>query len=225
MQWRDLKGDRESHEFDLLVSQLQTELLSGSDKVEGLKDDLLTRLSELPPSLNQVRARAETIQQVRSPAFWENVTMEALEDIRHKLRGTTRCSTGFGRPRTPLIQPKVIDIHEEDDLIETRVRKVRLDDLDKAAYRSRVQEALQEVFDESETLQKIKAGDPVAESDLQALTSLVLTQEPDLDLNELVEYYPETAGHLDLAIRCIIGLNADAVSKELRAFRSAGTRP
>jgi type I restriction enzyme, R subunit len=215
MQWRDLKGDHDGHEFDLLVSRLQGELISGSDKVEGLKDELLTRLSELPASLNQVRARAETIQQVRSPAFWENVTPTALEDVRHKLRSTMRYRV---RPTRTAVQPKVIDIREEDDLIETRVRKVRLDDLDKAAYRSRVQEALQNIFDESETLQKIKAGEPVAESDLQALTSLVLTQEPDLDLNHLVDYYPETAGHLDLAIRRIIGLDAEAVRKSFERF-------
>jgi type I restriction enzyme R subunit len=69
-----------------------------------------------------------------------------------------------------------------------------------------------------ETLQKIKAGEPVTEQDLQALTSLVLTQEPDLNLNDLVDYYPETAGHLDLAIRRIIGLDANAVRTTFEQF-------
>jgi type I restriction enzyme R subunit len=215
MQWRDLKGDRDGHEFDLLASQLQTELLGGSDKVEGLKDELLVRIGELPHSLNQVSARAESIQQVRSQAFWDNATAQALEEVRHKLRSIMKYRV---RPnRTPVI-PNVIDIREEADLVESRVRKVRLDDLDKAAYRSRVQEALQNIFEENETLQKIKAGEPVSESDLQALTSLILTQEPDLDLNDLVDYYPETAGHLDLAIRRIIGLDPEAVRKSFERF-------
>ena len=40
----------------------------------------------------------------------------------------------------------------------------------------------------------------------------MLTQDPMLDLHDLVEYYPETApAHLDLAIRGIIGLDAEAV--------------
>ncbi|MGP0065273.1 MAG: DEAD/DEAH box helicase family protein [Isosphaeraceae bacterium] len=215
MQWRDLKGDHAAFEFDLLVSRLQTELVKESDQVEGLKDDLLARLDELPPSLNQVRARAETIGQVRSPAFWDGVSSEALEDVRNQLRSTMQYRT---RQRRAAIAPRVIDIREETDLIETRVRKVTLDDLDKAAYRSRVRDALEILFDENETLQKIKAGQPVTPQDLQALTSLVLTQEPDLDLNDLVDYYPETAGQLDLAIRRIIGLDAATVRTTFERF-------
>lgn len=140
---------------------------------------------------------------------------EALEDVRHKLRATMQYRV---KPTRTAILPKVIDVHEDGDLIESRVRKVRLDDLDKAAYRSRIQEALQNLFEESETLQRIKAGEPVAEADVLALTSLVLTQEPDLDLNDLLDYYPETAGHLDLAIRRIIGLDANAVRANFEQF-------
>ena len=201
--------------FDLLVSRLQTELVTGTDKVEGLKDELLSRLQELPLSLNQVKARAETISQVRSTAFWDNVTPASLEEVRHKLRGTMQYRVRQTRAAVP---PRVLDIKEEADLIETRVRKVKLDDLDKAALRSRLREALDKIFEENETLQKIKAGEPVSDQDLQALTSLVLTQEPDLDLNDLVDYYPETAGHLDLAIRRIIGLDPNAVRSTFEQF-------
>lgn len=215
MQWRDLRGDHAGYEFDLLVSRIQTELTKGTGQIEGLKIDLNDCLNELPLSLNQVRARAETIQQVRSSSFWEGVSTEALEDVRHKLRGTMQYRVKVTETPTP---PKIIDVREEGSLIEARVRKVRLDDLDKAAYRSRVQEALQAIFEENETLQKIKAGKPVAEADLQALISLVLTQEPDLDLNDLMDYYPETAGHLDLAIRKIIGLDANAVRATFEQF-------
>ena len=215
MQWRDLKGDQAAFEFDLLVGRLQAEIVKESDQVEGLKDDLVACLDELPPSLNQVRARAETISLVRSREFWDRVSVEALEDVRHKLRGTMQYRT---RQRRARIMPTVIDIREETDLIEKRVRKVKLDDLDKAAYRNRVHEALEAIFDENETLQKIKAGEPVSPQDLQALTSLVLTQEPDLDLNDLLDYYPETAGQLDQAIRRIIGLDAAAVRTHFERF-------
>ena len=83
-----------------------------------------------------------------------------------------------------------------------------------AQYRSRVESVLLQLFDENEVLQRIKAGDEVSEDDLSALVSLVLTHEPDLDLSDLLDYYPETAGSLDLAIRSIIGLDREAV-KEL----------
>jgi type I restriction enzyme R subunit len=215
MQWRDLKGDQAGHEFDLLVSRLQTELVNESDQVDGLKDELVSRLEELPLSLNQVKAQIETINKVRSGAFWEHVTPSALENARHKLRSTMQYRVRQARVAIP---PRVLDIKEERDLVETRVRKVKLDDLDKAALRSRLREALDELFDESDTLQKIKAGEPVSEQDLKTLTSLVLTQEPDLDLNDLLDYYPETAGQLDVAIRRIIGLDSHAVRAHFERF-------
>lgn len=46
----------------------------------------------------------------------------------------------------------------------------------------------------------------------------MLTQDPMLDLHDLVEYYPDCAGQLDLAIRSIIGLDAAAVHERFTAF-------
>jgi type I restriction enzyme R subunit len=77
---------------------------------------------------------------------------------------------------------------------------------------------LRKLFDENEVLQRIKAGELVSEDDLRSLVSLVLTQEPDLDLSNLMDYYPETAGHLDIAIRSIIGLDPETVKDRFSAF-------
>ena len=87
-----------------------------------------------------------------------------------------------------------------------------------AAYRIRVEKVLRDLFETNETLQRIKRGQPVSETDLEALSSLVLTQDPMLDLHDLVEYYPDCAGHLDRAIRSIIGLDAEAVHERFTAF-------
>jgi len=87
-------------------------------------------------------------------------------------------------------------VAEEEALVERKRHKVKLAGLDMVAYRNRVHKVLLDIIEESETLQKIKAGKPVPESDLEALCSLVLTQDPSLDLHDLVDYFPETAGHL-----------------------------
>ncbi len=90
--------------------------------------------------------------------------------------------------------------------------------IDLAAYCRRVEEALATLFDTNPTLRKIRAGEPVGEDDLQALVSLVLTQNPDVDLGLLGEFYPETAGHLDIIIRSIIGLDSEAVKARFTGF-------
>ena len=105
---------------------------------------------------------------------------------------------------------KVIDIKEDPSLVERKKHVVKLEGLQLAAYRIRVEKVLRDLFESNDTLQRIKTASRSA-IDLEALTALVLTQDPMLDLHDLVEYYPDCAGHLDLAIRGIIGLDAEAV--------------
>jgi type I restriction enzyme R subunit len=58
----------------------------------------------------------------------------------------------------------------------------------------------------------------VSEDDLQALVSLVLTENPDVDLDLLREFYPDLADHLDAALRTIIGMDEDAVKDRFQEF-------
>ncbi|OYV72514.1 MAG: hypothetical protein B7Z74_05440, partial [Deltaproteobacteria bacterium 21-66-5] len=112
----------------------------------------------------------------------------------------------------------MIDVAEDGSLIERKRRPPALDGLDLVAYRNRVLKVLTDLFETNDTLQRIKAGVPVSEPDLADLCSLVLAQEPGLDLSDLMDYYPEAAGHLDRAIRGIIGLDAAAVHERFTAF-------
>jgi type I restriction enzyme R subunit len=58
----------------------------------------------------------------------------------------------------------------------------------------------------------------VSDGDLRALVSLVLTQNPDVNLSLLLEFFPETAGHLDVAIRAIIFTDVEAMSARFSEF-------
>jgi type I restriction enzyme, R subunit len=77
---------------------------------------------------------------------------------------------------------------------------------------------LQDIIDENPTLQKIKAGQAVEPKELEALCSLVLTLDSGLDLHDLTDYFPETAGQLDQAIRSVIGMDAKTVHERFTMF-------
>src|SRR5690606_31137187 len=128
------------------------------------------------------------IEQLKAADFWNGVTVTGLERIRTELRGIIQYRR-IDKPNPA--PPKIIDVAEDEALVERKRHKVKLDGLDMVAYRNRVQKVLLDIFDSNETLQKIKAGQPVGKGDLDALCSLVLTQEPGLDLNDLTEYYPQ----------------------------------
>jgi type I restriction enzyme R subunit len=169
----------------------------------------------LPINLSQVKAKLPFIEKAKSNEYWESISVAELEDLRSELRGVMRFRPSLGPGQAP---PKVIDVAEESSLIERKRRKVKLAGLDMVAYRNRVQRVLQDIIDANPTLQKIKAGQAVEATELESLCSLVLTLDTSLDLHDLAEYYPETAGHLDLAIRSIIGLDAHTVQKRFTQF-------
>ncbi len=215
MQWRGITGQTDAYNFDLLMCRLECELLKGTPRFEDHKADLLNRLAQLSMHLNQVRAKAEVISKVRGATFWEGVTVSQLEEVRRELRGIMKYRAASETPRLP---PKVLDIAEVREQVEKYEYKPKMEGLDLAQYRTRVESVLRKLFDQNEVLQRIKLGQKVTEDDLRALVSLVLTQEPDLDLFHLLDYYPETAGQLDQAIRSIIGLDPEAVKERFQSF-------
>jgi len=215
MQWRSISGDAEAYKFDLLLCRMETERLNGTPRFEDYKSEFLNQLTQLSMHLNQVRAKADVISKVRGAAFWKDVTIPALEEVRKELRGIMKYrATGTTTP----LPPRILEVAEVQELVQEYNYKPKLEGLVLAQYRSRVESVLRKLFDHNKVLQRIKAGETVSDDDLRTLVSLVLTQEPDLNLSDLLDYYPETAGHLDRAIRSIIGLDPEAVKDRFNAF-------
>ena len=213
MQWVYIRDHADAYEFDLLVTAMQTELLRESNRFADLKDDMLNRVSALLMHLNPVREKAATISKVKGAEFWTGVTPDALETVRRELRGIMHHRLRGGDTGA---QPKVVDVSDGD--VQYEQRKANLTQVDMMAYRHGAEEALRQLFTTNATLQKIRAGQPVSPADLTALTSLILTQNPGVDLNLLREFYAETAAPLDYIIRTIIGMDADKVKLRFEKF-------
>ena len=215
MQWKDVRGAEAAHQFDLLVARLQVAQLMGAGSAFDLRDTLIQQVSELPITLTQVAAKISTIKQATSMAYLESATIADLERIRVELRGIMR----FCRKQpTGSLPPLVINIKEEPGSIQSLAHKPKLEGLDLAHYRNRVEGVLRSLMEESAALKKIRAGLPVSHDDLEELTNEVLLHDPDLHLEELLIHYPNKAKRIDLAIRQIIGLDAAKVDEHFRAF-------
>lgn len=220
MEWIDIAKQIEAWRFDRLIARAQTELIRGSSKFDDYRDEIINLVSSLPINLTQVKVKLPLIEKVKSSEFWDHITVHELEDVRKELRGIARFQKKEGPPK---LEPKYIDVKEDESKIEIKKHDVKLSQLtslEMAAYRNRVNKTLQAIIDQNETLQKIRRGEPVDESEVEELCSLVLTQEPDLDLHNLADYYPD-AKSLDRAIRSVIGMDAAAVHKRFEAFVQA----
>lgn len=219
MQWRDTRNWEAAYQLDLLIGRMQSELLKKSAVFNDLRDDLIALVAQLPINVNVVRDKLATIEKVRSGDFWKLITdqtdVAALESVREELRGIMR-----HRVEGPTVgsKPRVLDITEDATKIEFGRHMPKLEGTELVAYRQRVEQVLTDLFDINPTLRKIRRSEPVAESDLMALVSLVLTQHPDVNLTWLTEFYPETAGDLATAIRTIIGLEPEIVAERFGEF-------
>jgi len=214
MQWIDIAGYRDAYELDLLLTRTETELVRGSMKVADLQAALIDRISQLKMNLNPVRERFAAIQQARTPEFWQTASVPALENLRTELRGIMQYRQWD--PRSG--EPRITDIAEELEGIQTGTHRGVSTGNNMAVYRERVLSALRHLFTHDATLQKIRRGEPVTPADLDALISLVLTQNPTVDLRTLQEFYPATAGSLEDLIRSIAGMEAEAVDARFAAF-------
>src|SRR2546423_12813183 len=121
--------------------------------------------------------------------LWKSQSRSLTQGLRGQLRGVMQYRQDGGGGGAP--PPKGIDIKEDPSLIERKKHAVKLEGLQLAAYRNRVEKVLRELFETNDTLKRIKVGQPVSEADLEALTSLVLTQDPMLNLHDLMDYYPD----------------------------------
>lgn len=213
MQWRDLDGYEDAYRFDLLVARLQLCLLKGTAEFENYKSDLQVQVAQLPINLSQVSAKLPWIEKVKSAAYWANISVLDLDALRRELRNIMHCRN---RPNVTQVPPLEIDV------VDTEERRahvtLKLNGLELVAYRQRVEKVLQEMLNESPALQKIKAGHPVPDAELAELIDKVVFRDPNLHVEDLLSYFPNKKNRLDLAIRQIIGLNAEAVDRHFTQF-------
>jgi type I restriction enzyme R subunit len=213
MQWRDADGYEEAYRFDLLAAKLQRARLAKSAEAENFQATLVEEVALLPINLKQVGDKIAWIEKVKSPGFWANATVESVDEVRRELRNIMHC-----RNKPTVTKPRALELDITDGEEESERQIVKLDGLDLAAYRQRVEHVFKSLFEEAPALRKIKAGQAVTEAELRELIEKVMLREPDLKVDDLLVHFPNTANRLDLAIRQVIGLDGHAVNAHFTKF-------
>ncbi|MBK9437649.1 MAG: hypothetical protein IPN51_06605 [Chloracidobacterium sp.] len=135
-----------------------------------------------------------------------------------------RLSTGIDAAVEPLVGPGEIvretNIAEDVGLIERKRRIPKLEGLQLAAYRRRVQDVLVELIDESPALQKVQHGKQLSAADFDELCGLVLTQDPDSIYMTYRRIIRNLSIGSDIAIRQIIGMDVK-LNMTFGEFRTA----
>jgi type I restriction enzyme R subunit len=111
---RNIRGDEDAYRFDLLTTRLQLELVRGGPDAPAVAD-LRGRVEEaielLAKNQNPVKAKAESIAQVRSKAYWAAATAPAVDALRRDLRSIMK----YQQPvPTGRVSPLEYDVPDRD---------------------------------------------------------------------------------------------------------------
>lgn len=213
MQWRNIQGQSDAIQFDLLIAEAQNALLEGSSSLDGVRDQIRNDLATLPVQLAQVEERLHHVKQGQNLDWWAHATVPALEELRNEVRGIFRFRDKMRAPAAP--RP-VFDI--KDGEVEAEAHMPKLDGLQLHVYRERVLEQLNKLVEKHPALKKIKLGQAATPAEIKDLAEQVHLTDPNLDLDELLTQFPNSAQRLDLAIRRVVGMDAEAVKAHFDAF-------
>jgi type I restriction enzyme R subunit len=213
---RSIRGDEDAYRFDLLMTRLEVELVRGGPNASKFLD-LRARVEEavelLAKNQNPVKAKADSIQLVRSKDFWSTVEVHHLEGLRRELRGIMRYQQ---LPPTMRVAPQVFDVTDAGFSAETYIP--RLEGLDLVEYKRRVESVLRERFAQNPILQRIREGEAVRDDELEELAKLVLEVDDKANVKHLAGHDPETRRSLLTVFRSLVGLDAAAVEKAFMDF-------
>lgn len=206
--------DKHATQLDKLMANIERCLVEQASCFDDGRDELLAELDRLAVNIQAVRQKDTVIAEVRSADFWQNPSIQKLETARKELRGIMkyRQSGGGGIYAMPSTNTGDTGIQESE-------RQVRIAGANEAMiYRRRLKDILDKMVAANPTLQKIRKGEPIAETELKSLTSTILTSHPGVSLEVLNDFYGRTADQLHLTVREIIGLDPQAIEDHFKAF-------
>ena len=215
MQWRNIMGQSEAYKFDLELTTIQTLIFTDANQIDLAKQSIMNKVESLQMHLNEVRSKAPAIAEIQTQQYWQYLTHAALEQSRINLRSIIHLRNKSVKPPT---SDFVLDITEDENQIKETDRLTKIVSIDYQIYRQEVEKTLTPLFETDSVLKKIRNGEQVTEADLAQLSSLVHTQNPNVDLNTLKEFFPESTATLDKILRTIVGMDKNAIEQSFTTF-------
>ncbi|OFE42589.1 DEAD/DEAH box helicase family protein [Acinetobacter towneri] len=206
--------EKEAIAFDKLIALTQESLIRKSSAYDTYKAQILTEVSSLAVNIQAVRQKAELIKAVQTQAYWSDMTVSTLEQLRLELRllmQFKQANTTGGVWDTPTTTT-------QDGEVQIIEKEISLSNNEAMLYRKKLKEILDQMIDSNTVLQKIRQQQPVEEGELQMLTSTVLSEHPNIEIDVLNKFYGRTAAELHLTIQDIVGLDPKAVEQHFREF-------
>jgi len=164
-------GALPAKQFDLLILKAQLQLLNANTGFAVLQQKVMSFASQLETLSNvpTVAKDMELIIDVQTDGFWQDITVEILEDVRKRLRGLV-----------DLIEPKerkIVITDFEDTLGEgTTIDLPEIGGgVDKVRFKAKARKFVQQHQDHIALL-KLRRGDALTQADLEELERMLVDE-------------------------------------------------
>ncbi len=191
-------------ERDLLEFSL-AKLCEEKDKAETLKEGIVEQISELPLSVNFVKAEEDLIRSAQTNHYWAKsglvVMEESLDEMNTRLGPLMKFreqDTGPGPMHLDLT-----DVLHNKERVEFGPQH---ESVSISRYREMVEAMIAELTAHNPILQKIKNGEEVSPGEATELADLLHAEHPHITENLLRQVYKNRKAHFIQFIRHILGI-------------------
>lgn len=187
-------------EKDLLEFSL-ARLHENIEQAETLKDGIVEQVSELPLSVNFVKAEESLIRAAQTNHYWAKVDEDALDELNEKLGHLMKFreqATGTGPTHLDLT-----DALHHKDWVEFGPQH---EAVSISRYREMVEALIVELTEHNPVLIKIRNGDEVTPDEANELAELLHAEHPHITEDLLRQAYRNRKARLLQFIRHILGI-------------------
>ena len=203
--------DEEAKRFDLLLLNLQLALLRSEPSFTRLRDQVekIAGLLEEKAAIPMVAAQMPLIQEVQTDAWWQDVTVPLLEQVRKRLRALVKLIERA--QRKPIYTDFADELGDERDV--TLPGFIAPDQFER--FKAKARAFLREHRDHA-TIRKLRLNTPLVRSDVEELEQMLIGQGVG-SAEDVRRAADETCG-LGLFVRSLIGLDREAAKNAFAGF-------
>lgn len=206
-----VESDPKALRFDRLVTEAQSHLVQKSSQFEDDKARIQQWVEKLPINIKAVAAKQPWIEAALGGEFWQNVSVQTLEEMRLALRDVMQ----FMQKEIPPTLGGNTTRTQDGDIRETEGTYAPFPDF---GFEQRALKAALAELGHHPAMQKIRQNQAVSEAEIRSLISQILVERPNLDSNSLQDFYGKTFEDFTALLKQMAGLDIEAIQQHFAHF-------
>ena len=205
--------DIESRMFDLTALKMQLAFAQGDDKTYELIRRRVVDIAmmlETKTTIPVVVAQLEYLAAMQTSEFWEGLDLQALEELRLRLRGLM--------PFLDKITRKIVYTDFEDEVLDVRIDEpVPMPKMTGVEYERRVKLFLEHHLDHL-VIHKLRMNQPLTEQDLRSLETALVEIGEEEGAALLSDLLDKNSASLAQFVRSMVGMDRSAAQAAFAAY-------